>query len=76
MFDMLTRDELCTLHTTLYRAGTAVHQRVMALPSLGPEWDMLTAHHAELAETMAAVDAELNRREAEAEILRELTRDA
>jgi hypothetical protein len=84
VFDMLTRDELCTLHTTLYQGGMRAHFHIIdsdtgapLVPPLSPEWDLYAAVHAELAEAMEAVDAELDRRDAEAKAMRwGLTRDA
>jgi hypothetical protein len=87
MFDMLTRDELCDLHTTLYQGATRAHRQLIAedghliTQPLTTDWNLYSAVHAELAETMEAVDAELDRRDAIAQalrdqILRELTRDA
>jgi hypothetical protein len=83
VFDMLTRDELCTLHTTLYRGCTRAHYHLIAeddgrnlVDPLSDEWALYSAVHAEMAEAMHAVDAELERRYVEAKALRELTRDA
>ena len=82
MFDMLTRDELCTLHTTLYHGGLRAHRHLMdederpLISPLSPDWDLYSAVHRELAEAMEAVDAELDRRDAERAATWGLTRDA
>jgi hypothetical protein len=83
VFDMLTRDELCTLHTTLFRGATRAHYRLFdrltGIPLIDPlttDWDLYVALHAELGEAMEAVDDELDRRDAEEKALWELVRDA
>jgi hypothetical protein len=82
MFDMLTRDELCTLHTTLYQGATRAHRQLIAedgtliITPMTGDWDLYAAVHAELAEAMEAVDAELVRRDAERAATWGLTRNA
>jgi hypothetical protein len=82
MFDMLTRDELCTLHTTLYQGATRAHHQLidpdgrLIITPLTGDWDLYAAVHAELAEAMEAVDAELVRRDAERAASWRLVRDA
>jgi hypothetical protein len=82
VFDMLTRDELCTLHTTLYRGCTRAHRQlidadgIMITNPLTDRWNLYAAVHAELAEAMEAVDRELNRRDIERAALWGLVRDA
>jgi hypothetical protein len=69
VFDMLTRDELCTLHTTLYHGASHVHDQLLdpdgrpLIHPLSVDWDLRTAICDELAEAMFAVDAEINRRD-------------
>lgn len=70
MFDMLTLDELYTLHSKLCHGHTAVHARIMdnctpLIPVTSDEWGVLTAHAAEIFETVLAVGAEIRDREAE-----------
>jgi predicted regulator of Ras-like GTPase activity (Roadblock/LC7/MglB family) len=71
VFDMLTRDELCTLHTTLYHGATHAHRRLigedgrLVTQPCTTDWDLYSAVHAELAEAMEAVDAELDREQAQ-----------
>jgi hypothetical protein len=82
VFDMLTRDELCTLHSSLYHGATRAHRRLidedgrLITQPCTPAWDLYSAVHAELAEAMEAVDAELDRRDAERAATWGLTRDA
>jgi len=83
VFDMLTRDELCTLHTTLYHGATRAHRQLIAeddgrnlVSPSSTDWALYSAVHAELAEAMEAVDAELDRRDAERAATWGLTRDA
>ena len=71
MFDGLTFDELYALNTTLFDQGTRVHRRMVSpdghalIHPLSDTWAVLSAWHAELGETQAAVCEELHRRAGE-----------
>ena len=71
MFDMLTRDELYRLHTSLFNGLTRIHQRMRApdgtalIPVLGDDWLILRAAHDEMRETNRAVFEEIGRRDQE-----------
>ena len=91
MFDMLTRAELHELHGTLCHQYGRQHRIIMGLMDLdraapdggdiagllaSPAFRVLDASHREVDEMADEVYAELRSRDAEAEVLRELTRDA
>jgi hypothetical protein len=65
MFDALTRDDLYELHTRLAATATRIHNRVMASPVFSDEWQIASAAHDEVTETMSAVTGELTRRRLE-----------
>jgi len=62
MFDTMTRDALCELHTRLAAAATGIHHRVMTFPVFSADWEIGSAAHDEVVDTMFAVSAELTRR--------------
>jgi len=68
MFDMLTLDQLYVLHTSLHDTHTRIHERMMTgtrplMPVDGDDWMILRATCEQVAETMFAVSAEIDRRE-------------
>ena len=68
MFDLLTLDQLYTLHTSISRDAGQAHERIMdglkpRVPVFSDEWALHSAHAEELRETAAAVYAEITRRE-------------
>ena len=72
MFDMLTADQLFTLHSSLFDQGTAVHRRMIGpdgrplLSVYGDDWAILSAWHAQIAEMQYEIGEELHRRAEEA----------
>ena len=67
MFDMLTLDQLYTLHTSICRDAFQAHERIMdgsgpRVPVFSDEWALHSAHAEELRETAAAIYAEITRR--------------
>src|SRR5271155_810586 len=62
MFDTLTRDDLYLLHTRLAITATAIHNRGMTSPVFSAGWEIGSAAHDEVVDTMFAVSAELTRR--------------
>ena len=64
MFDMLTRDQLYALHTSLAASATRIHQRIMGLPVFSDAWQIASAAHDEITETMSAISSDLTRRNA------------
>lgn len=67
MFDMLTLDQLYTLHTSISHHARQAHERIMdgpepRVPVFSDEWALHSAHADELRETAAAVYAEITRR--------------
>jgi hypothetical protein len=66
MFDAFTRDDLYELHTRLAATATRIHSRVMASRVFSDEWQIASAAHNEVTETMSAVTGELTRRHMEA----------
>lgn len=69
MFDMLTRDDLYNLHTSLFGTHTKLHRRILdanlnpLVSPLGEDWAVISAAMCEVAETMRATMAEIGRRE-------------
>ena len=68
MFDMLTLDQLYTLHTSLFDAHQKLHVLLVDRPGTGPvipygpDWNIANAACSELTETMIWVGAEITRR--------------
>jgi len=70
MFDMLTLDQLYALHHQLGESNRKIHLTMMdgyepIIPVCGPDWNVRAAACSELAETLYAVGAVINAREAE-----------
>lgn len=71
MFNMLTKNELFQLHRSLHSASHAIYNQMMTadghprIEVCGPEWNILSAHSAEIGEMAAEAHAEVLLREAE-----------
>ena len=62
MFDMLTRNELYELHSSLALTHTRINNRLTN--PLSREWQIGSAACREISETMTAVFAEIQKRQA------------
>ena len=67
MFDLLTLDQLYTLHTSISHHARQAHERIMdglkpRVPVFSDEWALHSAHAEELRETASAIYAEITRR--------------
>jgi len=68
VFDMLTLDQLRTLHTQLADQHTAIHNQMLGIdgkpivPPLSDEWRILAAKADEIHEAAEAVYAEIAQR--------------
>jgi hypothetical protein len=70
MFDMLTLEDLYKLHHQLGASGHKIHCTMMdgltpLIPTLSDDWNVRAAAISELSETMYAVSAVIDVREAE-----------
>ena len=71
MFDMLTLDQLCKLHTSLATTHHSLNARLMTpwpdprprMPVLSDDWNIISAACREVSETMTAVYTEIGARE-------------
>jgi hypothetical protein len=67
VFDLLTLDQLYTLHTSISHHARQAHERIMdglkpRVPVFSDEWALHSAHAEELRETASAIYAEITRR--------------